>query len=247
MTIVHKTTDYGQFKFFQTRNRPVLTDKVYESVKENNKLEYSPILITKDKYVIDGQHRLDAARRLQVPIYYTIDPLATIEDIALYQKQTQWTMKDYLNFYKYINKDYEFVQNICETYDLFHSLTFVISFCSTSETPTSDFKAGTYKIKKSYSFLDTCFANLKQLIDKAKEIYSHAYLPKNALAALMSVISSKDYSHKTFLHKLDIYPDNILKILKLREFKNLREGFLDLYNFNTKLAAKKISLAVGNG
>jgi hypothetical protein len=243
MITIHKTTDYGQFKLFIERNRPVLTDRVYNSVKLNNKLENNPILVTKDLYILDGQHRLDAARRLQVPIYYKIDPSGNEEDIAIYQKQTPWTMKDYLRYYTSVNSGYEFVGKLCETYKLLHNLTFVVNVCSSSETATQDFRLGTFKLKTSESILERHFSNLSQIINQINEINHSDYLSKNVLIALMSIICGKVYDHKLFMHKLKLYPDNTKAVLEFRQLKNLREGFLKrVYNFNSKDASKKISL-----
>lgn len=243
MITIHKTTDYGQFNFFDDRNRRVLTDRVYNSVKENNKLENSPIVVTKDLYVLDGQHRLDAARRLQLPIYYKIDPNGTVEDIALYQKQTPWSIKDYLYYYASVNSAYEFVCRICDTYNLMHNLTFVVDVCSSSEHATADFRMGTFKLKASEAVLERNFSNLCQILNRIREINPCDYLPKNVLRSLMTIISNKEYDHKLFIHKLKLYPDKVKHVLQFRSLRNLREGFLEkVYNFNAKDAVKKIAL-----
>lgn len=44
------------------------------SIKKENFLEHVPISITDDFFVLDGLHRLEAAKRLNIEIYYKIFP-----------------------------------------------------------------------------------------------------------------------------------------------------------------------------
>jgi hypothetical protein len=70
MTTIHKTTDYDQFKFLESQRNVTRTSAVLESIKQKNMLDLKPIICNKEKYVLDGQHRLLAAKQLRVPIYY---------------------------------------------------------------------------------------------------------------------------------------------------------------------------------
>jgi hypothetical protein len=68
---IYKTTDYDIFKTL-AENRPISVKQVGKLVREiqrKNMLHIKPIDVTADMEVVDGQHRLAAARELGVPIY----------------------------------------------------------------------------------------------------------------------------------------------------------------------------------
>lgn len=67
-----ETKDYNIFKK-HPNNREIFhanLEKIKRSIQIKNLLEYRPIIVDKKMQVIDGQHRLEAARQLGVPIYY---------------------------------------------------------------------------------------------------------------------------------------------------------------------------------
>ena len=71
---VYHTTDYGRFKLLE-ENRPLDTahvNKLVHAIKYQNLLDQKPIDVTADFEVIDGQHRLEAARTLNTPIYFRV-------------------------------------------------------------------------------------------------------------------------------------------------------------------------------
>jgi hypothetical protein len=106
--MIKSTTDYDQF-IFRTDNRekknsltPVdetHVKRLVESITECNLLHMQPIIVNEKLEIIDGQHRLSAAKRLGVEIYYQVVPNLTARDIILMNISKGWTLGDYLNFY----------------------------------------------------------------------------------------------------------------------------------------------------
>jgi hypothetical protein len=98
---MESTIDYSIFKEFNS-NREVEqkhVNRLVVAINKRNLLHANPIKVDKDMRVVDGQHRLAAAKVLGVPIYYEQDSL-TREDIAmLNSNQKNWTAMDYINFY----------------------------------------------------------------------------------------------------------------------------------------------------
>lgn len=97
-----KTINYEQFKF-RKDNRNCIDQahvkRLIESIRAKNLLELRPILVNKHYEVIDGQHRLEAAKELGVEIYYNIEEDLTAGDIITLNINKQWTLADFLNFY----------------------------------------------------------------------------------------------------------------------------------------------------
>ena len=69
-----KTKDYSQFKYLPGNRDLVLNhvDRLVKSISKNNLLKNNPIMINKQGYILDGQHRLQAAEELGVDIYYNV-------------------------------------------------------------------------------------------------------------------------------------------------------------------------------
>ena len=68
-----------------------------ESIQDIGYIHGKTIIVDRDMNVIDGQHRLEACKRLSLPIYYMIstsDPQKTI--IQLNAQQVGWKMNDYI-------------------------------------------------------------------------------------------------------------------------------------------------------
>lgn len=95
-----ETTDYSQFKFIEG-NRPISpsnVDKLKQSLQRNGWLEFEPAKVTKSMSVVDGQHRIAAAKLLGIPVKYTIvnvtDRLMGI--LSDIQQGKQWSGTDHI-------------------------------------------------------------------------------------------------------------------------------------------------------
>lgn len=100
--MIKKTKDYDQF-VFRNDNREKVDQahakRLAESIKARNLLELRPIVVNEKMEVIDGQHRLIAAKMIGVEIYYQQEKKLDAEDIIRMNVAKSWTTADYLNFY----------------------------------------------------------------------------------------------------------------------------------------------------
>jgi len=98
---MEKTTNYDRFKTV-TANRE-LNERhlktLMASIGENNLLHLNPIVVNEKNEIIDGQHRLESARRLGVPIFFIIGNVNKSDISTLNRVQKKWTSMDYVNFY----------------------------------------------------------------------------------------------------------------------------------------------------
>lgn len=119
-THILKTSDYKLFK--QMPGNRVINhenvDNIVESIKKNNKLHVHPIIVNEEMYVIDGQHRLVAAVKLNVPIYYVVSSgKDELEDayehiMSANINQKSWSIEDFLHLYAIKNNDEDYKQFI---------------------------------------------------------------------------------------------------------------------------------------
>lgn len=96
------TKDYSIFKFREDNRAEISTphlNKIIASIKAKNLLEFRPIIVNENMEVLDGQHRLLAAKQLGVEIYYMICKETTHMDVITMNMNKAWGVYDYLNFY----------------------------------------------------------------------------------------------------------------------------------------------------
>jgi hypothetical protein len=237
MSIIYETTNYDQFKSFES-NRPVESSQIIESIKKNNLLKSHPIIVTKDFYVIDGQHRLDAARKLKIPIYYIQDLSLTEEDISTCQISKPWTIENFCHFYKSKNEDYEFLFQMSRKYNT--TISRLLGWCSKSFEVLLKYKQGKYKISYSKEFLEEKIEKFKQIRDAIFQITKRKLL-KNGEDAIWNIISMENYEHEVFLYKIDMYPSFVKAAVKFNTCLDIKEALIEtIYNRNNKSEAKKL-------
>lgn len=100
---IHKTTEYDKFVLREDNRKHGLMENhvldIMESLKIRNLLHLRPIVINTRNEVLDGQHRLEAAKRLGLPIYYMLDKDSQSEDLIHLNMSKKWNTDDYLNFW----------------------------------------------------------------------------------------------------------------------------------------------------
>jgi len=100
--MIKETIDYEIFKK-HGHNRELVESnvmKIMRSIQIKNLLEYRPILVNSKMEIIDGQHRLEAAKRLGIRVFYEVKKDAEMSDIVLLNDNLKtWHREDYLNYY----------------------------------------------------------------------------------------------------------------------------------------------------
>lgn len=96
---VFKTYDYSKFKRVVGNREVKVTKKLRNSIMEKGII--NPITVTKEGYVIDGQHRLQVAEETGIPIEYKV-MVNTSEGSDILQEvniSKQWGIRDYIHKY----------------------------------------------------------------------------------------------------------------------------------------------------
>lgn len=99
---IHKTTDYDLFKW-KSNNRPIdptHVERIKFSFKRFFDFHLKPAIVTEDMEIIDGQHRIIAAKELGLPCFYTVDQNFSSEKMIQYNTtQKNWDINAYLNYW----------------------------------------------------------------------------------------------------------------------------------------------------
>lgn len=94
---VFKTDDLDMFKFTKFNRNILFTDEMLKQAKEGF---ISPIIVNEYMVVIDGQHRLEHAKKAGVPIEYIVKPGLTEHDIVrMNTTQRPWSLLNFIESY----------------------------------------------------------------------------------------------------------------------------------------------------
>lgn len=101
--MIKKTRNYEMFKFRED-NRAQGINKTHlgaikESIRSRNMLEFRPIIVNSEFEIMDGQHRLLAAKELGIDIYYEVSKEIDSLDIIKLNVACSWGLRDYHHFY----------------------------------------------------------------------------------------------------------------------------------------------------
>jgi hypothetical protein len=100
--MIKKTREYSMFKF-RPDNRAKIdqghVNRLIKSIEKRNLLEMKPIDVNSQMEIIDGQHRLLAARHLNLDVYYQVNKDLNCNDIIPLNVAKSWTTNDYFNYF----------------------------------------------------------------------------------------------------------------------------------------------------
>jgi len=118
---IYVTKDYKLFNNFK-ENRDIRWSHVQKIVNWIRKQDLRiPIVIDENMHIIDGQHTLEARKKLKLEIYYIIENNATAHaSIVVHNAQRKnWVLLDYIDFYtRSGNKDYMILNKYMEEWNL---------------------------------------------------------------------------------------------------------------------------------
>lgn len=131
--------NYNAFQF-NDKNRIISqknVDNIKKSILEIGFIKQRPVLINKEKVIIDGHHRFLALKSLGLPITYEIEEdLSQREMILLNSSQKSWMLEDFIRFYAKDNiKFYTEVLSVYNDYNF--SITNCLIICTSLSTPTA--------------------------------------------------------------------------------------------------------------
>lgn len=223
---LYSTINYDQFSIIES-NRKVDANhirKLSSAIKKNNLLHLNPILVNSNYSIIDGQHRLGAAKFLGVPIYYIIDNLISKSDIAaLNSNQKNWSLEDYI---KYHSKEGIASFNILDRFLKDHpAIPISGALTLLSESGARDTKA----IREG--FVDTSNIDqankIAEFIKWLLDIYPCATL-SNTIQALRDIFSLEGFDVDIFKSKILGQPRSLVKCINRKQYLDM---FLEIYNY----------------
>ena len=213
---VKSTKDYDLFKRINY-NREVMIpriDKIVASIKKYGFI--LPILVNKDFMVVDGQHRLEAARKAGSDVLYIQfdipDDLLPILISTVNTTSKNWGMDDFLNMWTALDQEpYLYLSNIVDNHLIRISTLLRLTGTGTGGACADKFKSGTITFtesqKKRTETRLSQLSEIRELSVSYEEFKDTTAFTK----AIITFLIHPDYSHDRFIQVLQASPGSIAK------------------------------------
>jgi len=222
-TSMYRTRDFSQFKILNY-NRAVDFKRIttlMDSINENGFL--MPILVSENMEVVDGQHRLEAAKRLNCEVTYIKYNISDLEIPILISTlnsvSKNWKISDYYSLWSRRGVDvYLWMGDIVEKYNLeFNELYFLfVRGGSTGKNLLKNFKNGSLTFTESQKnrIISLCekfntFINYSELFKSFKPTFRNAVL---------EIVKNPDYDSDRMIRKLQQDAGRLLNCVNKIDF-----------------------------
>lgn len=210
---------------------------IISSIQACDMLKYRPILLNGEMQVIDGNHRLAAAKFLNKEVWYEVKENGSIEDIILLnQFQKKWEIKDWckhyisvgnLNYLKLIEFSEKHQLTVAESHRLFRA--------KNGENGKS-FKSGQFKFpdEKEIFFFETVILEVDDILEMLRKYTFHnkRFLETVTLkSGLISFLKRDDVNFQQFKNKLEYKVDSVRPCVNSSTYNDL---FKEIYNWKNK-------------
>jgi len=239
---VYRTSDLTIFKQIDGNRVPNLqhVKRLADSIRVYG-MKCNPILVNEQMEVIDGQHRLMAAKEAESFVYYiVVDGYSLNEVHTLNLNQKNWTKKDFMEGYanmgveSYIklrafiikNEDYNF--NDCVAFcqnTVGHVQNTLAHKVARNITQEQVFEEGTWKFGDLNKAQD--FANKIRMI----KTYYLGYNKSGFVRTMIGLLQKEIFDFNEFMHKLRLQPTAMVDCANTDQYRTLIE---DIYNYRSR-------------
>lgn len=228
---IYSTKDYNKFKF-RKDNRTISEAHVRtlsQKMKEKGWIAGSYAVINENGEIIDGQHRITAAIKANVPVFYTIERKTSFENIQdLNQGQKNWTKSDHIHGWVIKeNENYITLDRYCKKYPEF-KLTEMLMFLGNTSTSITkqEFENGDFKVK-SLTVANEFISNFQKL----EPYFGKGYTKSTFVRGMLRVMRKEVFNFDEFLHKVSVRPGMIHMCGTVDQYVDMIET---IYNYNRR-------------
>jgi hypothetical protein len=227
---IYSTTDYDQFTLFPGNRAvdPKHVRKLVALISAENLLRDTPILVTVELAVLDGQHRLSAASELNIPIFYRISTLAEQHITTLNTAQKSWQGVDFLRRWTELGKPA--YQALTEFMQRHPSISFsnAKTMVAGSADPAADeFRHGHYKVG-DIGKADAVACLIERI--KTEAAFKYATDSRFVAAIFYCVTELEGFESKVFMRKLLNNPTVLMRCATHEQYMKMLSG---IYNYKT--------------
>lgn len=247
---VYRTSDLTIFKSIDGNRVPNLQHirRLSASVEQHG-MKCNPIIVNEYYQVIDGQHRLEAARQVETFVYYIMINGYTLSEVhTLNLNQKNWTKKDFMDGYadigiesyvklrKFVNKNEDFSFSDCVS--LCSQLTSALSASSITGKFRRDKSWNVKEVFEEGTWIGKDFELGQEWANKIRMIkpYYNGYNRSSFVGTIIGLFTNDKFDFNEFMHKVRLQPTALVDCASREQYKTLIE---DIYNYRSR---NKISL-----
>jgi len=253
---VQSTQDYARFKYLQG-NRDLKEGNIKAIQNQVQQCgQRIPIVINEKNEIIDGQHRLEACKRLGIPVKFIVDVGANIDHVISANIVGQkWSLMDYVNRYSsegngHYQRLHDFIIE-CKKHGI--SASAAMSIVNNGKSYKGYYMyddgkirqhGGKYKVKKLYYVGDDVrlgYFRIESLKEPRKRLeaiiqFKHFAFYKKSyfINAILQVMRIKDFDVKRLRQAADTYPNRFVNEPDVDGFVRMFESVYN-YRMKTKL------------
>lgn len=222
---IQETTEYKRFKEIAS-NRDIdktHVNKLVNAIRVKNLLSVNPIIVNEKMEILDGQHRLAAARQLKLPIFYVVGSDIAHDDIArLNTNKKNWKLMDYINYYTVKGiKEFKELSRFVNEYPQF-PINFLIALLS------SDGSRQRQQLLKG--ILDISNKDQAKIIigyiSDFYQFFDHAHSSR-FLEAILFLCNTGLYNHDRMINKINHNPGALIPCANKKQYIRLLQ---EIYN-----------------
>lgn len=220
---VYETTDYDKFKHMEG-NRDIDTTHVKSLARkmerEGNLMPEFPIEVNEHLFILDGQHRNEAARINSMKVYYRIIPNGTISTtIARNTGNQNWRWLDYAKSWaKRGNNEYREFVRLYNEYHLNFGILLAYAMGTTTMKSGIQSEDG-YVAFKEGRFMFRDLSLTKKLIKQYAELSDVADINlRNFAYAAHSIMRTPGYDHEFMVKRIMAVGDGLHRCYTITDF-----------------------------
>jgi hypothetical protein len=233
-----ETKDYKLFKSLpgnRVINKGHVTQMTRHMALVGNLTGNFPVVVNENMEIIDGQHRIEALKRLKWPVYYRIEKGLGIETVRqINAAQSNWSYMDYATSYAKLGlKAYQWFLEVAEKYPYGYNVLMVYSGTAArgrrgkdnaESRHTTMFRSGNLKVEEPEK-TEEMLGKLAEL-SEAADHYSRPWAQ-----ALYRVFQNSQYDQTRMLNKLKSWEKEIPHFSGVIDYLRLIE---DIYNYRAQ-------------
>ena len=241
---VYKTNDLSMFKSIDGNRVPNLQHikRLADSIRVYG-MKCNPILVNEKMEVIDGQHRLMAAKEAESFVYYIIVTGYDLNEVhTLNLNQKNWTKKDFMEGYANMGiESYCKLKKFIEQNEDF-TFTDCISLCSNlttsggkliSQTIRGGRKINMSEVFENGTWMGKDFDLAQDWANKIRMIKSYysGYNRNIFIGTIIGLFQNEKFDFNEFMHKLRLQPTALVDCANRDQYRTLIE---DIYNWRSR-------------
>lgn len=235
VNVVYKTDNLDIFRLSKFNRNIFLRKEMLEQAKQGF---ISPIIVNENMVVIDGQHRLEASKKVGVPVEYIIKQGLDEDDIVrMNTVQKPWSLQNYIESYaNQGNEEYIRLINLVN-----EKYTNVTVTANVAVDKTFDSDVAKRKIKNG-DFEFHNFDKAVEFLHYYKRFREETKTPKRSTVALAiyELFRLEGYNKQRMIEKvLSTGLDEEIKV-KTFKFSDILKSLIDAYNHRLRANSRDI-------